>query len=365
MKRKLSCKTILNIFIFGLFIFFLGSNCLAKTNYYNLTPQEMAQSSNIVKKSYKFIINTAYKIKNKTLRQKVLSFINNPAPTFMVNYDRPQNQQNVLNKLIALKLADENISPKDFLPPIKNPYKQPQSFLSSPGGKYTGHHSYPGGLAVHTAGNLKIALSFIDTYQSNYNITLNKDVLIAAVILHDIMKPFVFQWKNDVSTLEENKIAGTGEHHIYAIAELLFRKFSPQIVVTLACAHTNPGENQEQVVNYIKAGAVLANVDAVKYGVLKIKEGKEVLPYPKDIEYFVNNIADGDWTVTETAAAEMIAVVQQIALKDYNFKEEDLTTKKFYQFRNYIFSQFTIMNLYYVYNLYGIETVVKKVKQIL
>ena len=47
------------------------------------------------------------------------------------------------------------------------------------------------------------------------------------------------------------------------------------------------------------------------------------------------------------------------------FKEEDLTTKKFYQFRNYIFSQFTIMNLYYVYNLYGFEAVVKKVKQII
>lgn len=365
MKKNLGFKFILNIFIFGLFIFFLGCSCVAQ-NYINnnLSPQRYAEKSKIAQKSFKFILNTTQQIKDKNLREKVLELLKNPLPTFMKNYQTLKQQNDLMEELEKLNLLDK-IALKDFLPPLKNFSKSPQSFLSSPGSKYTGHHSYPGGLAVHTAANLKIALSFYKIYKNVYKLNLNKDVLVTAIILHDIMKPFVFQWKEDGSALDENKIAGTGEHHIYAIAELLFRKFPSQIVVTLACAHTNPKDYESAIVNYLKAGAIIAKVDPLKYGLIKIKDGQEVLPYPKDIEYFVSNISDGDWIVTETAAQKMISALQQIAVKIYKFKPDKLNTKTFYQFRNYVFSQFTIMNLYNIYNKKGINGVAKKIESIM
>jgi hypothetical protein len=62
----------------------------------------------------------------------------------------------------------------------------------------------------------------------------------------------------------------------------------------------------------------------------------------------------------------MIPVLKAIAREKYGMSDEDLTGKKFNAFRNYIFSQKTIMGLYQIYARQGkgavVETVASLVK---
>jgi len=55
------------------------------------------------------------------------------------------------------------------------------------------HHSYPRGLLEHTMSTAKIALSLCDSVETIYNGEINRDYVLAGVILHDIMKAFTYR----------------------------------------------------------------------------------------------------------------------------------------------------------------------------
>jgi len=59
------------------------------------------------------------------------------------------------------------------------------------------HHSYPGGLATHVAVNVKVALSIYEAYKDVYGTSMNRDVILASELMHDMNKPWVFQWQED------------------------------------------------------------------------------------------------------------------------------------------------------------------------
>ena len=93
----------------------------------------------------------------------------------------------------------------------------PQTFFSAPGSFFGGHHSWPGGLAVHESFNDVSSLNLTNGYRRVYghsegglpvidpsnasplvsdkpaDIFLSEDVMIAAPIWHDWAKPMVFQ----------------------------------------------------------------------------------------------------------------------------------------------------------------------------
>ena len=140
------------------------------------------------------------------------------------------NKQAIIKTLVAQRLAKPSAGlMTGVFPPLLDDEsacpKLPQPFESAPGSTIGGHHSYPGGLAVHECFNLLTSLNFGALYESYYGPgpSFDRDLLIAAPIWHDWAKTFVFQWNSDGTEFEEQTIAETGAHHILGLAETMKR----------------------------------------------------------------------------------------------------------------------------------------------
>ena len=71
----------------------------------------------------------------------------------------------------------------------------------------------------------------------------------------------------------------TGAHHIIGLAESMARGLAPKLVITQACAHGNPLGAEYRVVNWLRAAAIVAGVDPVAQGYLRVdKAGRLRLP---------------------------------------------------------------------------------------
>lgn len=106
-------------------------------------------------------------------------------------------------------------------------------FEESPAG-ISHHHAYRGGLVQHTVAMTKLALSLCDVIEKVYGGKVNRDVVIAGSLLHDIMKAPTYLEEEDryiASPLGERL-----NHLSLLIAELYRRKF-PLDVIHAAVAH--------------------------------------------------------------------------------------------------------------------------------
>jgi hypothetical protein len=317
-----------------------------------MSPEEMAKSSRLVMDSWRYILDTVATIQNPDLRSGVESILRNPAPTLMANLMDGANRKEVYQELCSKNLIQE-ISFDKFLPPTRNPYRSPHPFIAAPGSGYSSHHSYPGGLANHTALNTMVSLSIYEGYKQVYGYALDRDVVIASQVLHDLHKPWVFQWGPSGESRTELKIGETGEHHPLSVAESMTRGLPPEVCVAQACAHNHPGWPKDEAgpVNWITAASILTGKDPVQGDLLA--RDRQTLPLPRRMENFVCHLGDHDWILTVPAAKWIIPVMEGIAVEKYGMAQSDLKTKKFNQFRNYVFSQASIMSLYEVYSTRG------------
>ena len=159
----------------------------------------------------------------------------------------------------------------------------PQRFDSAPGSVFEGHHSYPGGLALHEAFNDISSLSLASDYRMAYghlgptglptidrssdaaftrygdDLAIDQDLIIAAPIWHDWGKVLVFQWNADGTEFQELNFGGNGAsdnygakgdsrtpgHHILGLAESMKRGLGPELVITQASAHAAPTVGNE------------------------------------------------------------------------------------------------------------------------
>ncbi len=313
----------------------------------------MAKKSSHVSQSYNYLVKTAGEIKDSALRRATIEILRNPAPRLMELYPSASEKEAVKRRLVADGLLKASAAYDDFLPPCKTSSQTVIPFYAAPGSGYTSHHSYPGGLATHVAVNVKAALGFFNAYQDVYGYAMSRDIVIAAQTLHDLHKPWVFQWQEDQSSRPEYLIAGTGAHHILSLAELIHRKMPAGLIVAQACAHDHPGspDTEPGVVNWLKAAAILAGQDAVPLGLLA-EDGK-TLPLPRRVEGFITHLGDHDWVLSVPAAKWSIEKLGQIAKKEYRMTDADLKAKKFNSFRNYVFSQATLEQLYMIWTIEG------------
>lgn len=330
-----------------------------------LSPIEIAKKSSIVENSFNFILKSTKQISDPKLRSAVVDYLNNPAATIMELYPTDDKKEAVKQKLVAADYLKPEATYNQFLPSCNNPKKAPQPFYSAPGSGYMSHHSYPGGLATHVAVNLKVSLALFNAYSDIYGYQMNKDLVIASQILHDMTKPWVFQWQQDGSCLPEASIAGTGAHHVLTIAEAMHRNLPAPVIVAMACAHTHPGspQDEEQLVNWIKAAGIIAGKDPIKVGVLAA-DGK-TLPLPRQQEGFITHLGDHDYVLTVPAAKLMITELGEIAKHEYGMTEADLNGKKFNAFRNYVFAQASIKKLHQIWIKGGRNALTKTVKTLI
>lgn len=303
--------------------------------------EALAKGSDLVQMSYKKIKDAVNTIQDTRLRKMTMDIINNPNPTFMQQYQAAGAKEKVYNKLVALKLIDPaKTSLANFLPPYNG--QAPQPFYSAPGSGYASHHAYPGGLATHTAANLSISEGIYDTYYSLFNSQISRDIIISAQALHDLAKPLVFQWKKDQSSLKEYQIAGTGAHHIFSIAEVIYRGFPVEEIVAQACAHQTPGSAKEEqiVVGFLTAAAIIAGKDAKEIGIIT---ANNTLPSPQKQEGFIVSLGDHDYVLSSPACQRTVKMLEQIAVQDYGLKAADLQGEQFNKMRNYLGAQISMM----------------------
>ena len=327
-------------------------------------PTEMARSSKLVKDSWDYLRVTSSTIDNPGIRKIVLEILDNPAPTIMTDLMDPANKKAVYEELTAKGLI-KDVSAADFLPKTTDPNKAVFPFMAAPGSGYTSHHSYPGGVVTHTALNVMVSLALYDGYKNTYGYELERDVVIGSQVLHDLHKSWVFQWGADGESRTELPLAGTGEHHTYSVAESFYRGLPADFVVAQACAHNHAGwDNDEaKVVGWLKAASILIGIDPVEKGLLA--DSGKTLPLPRRMEGFVCHLGDHDWILTVPAAKWLIPEMKKLAVSRYGMTETDLKGRKFNQFRNYAFSQATIMALYNIYSTKGSNGLEKAVAEII
>lgn len=330
-----------------------------KAANYNKLPDAvpLAKDAELVQLSYKKIQDAVSSIKDSTLRSMTAEIINNPNPAFMENYQLPGSKRALYNKLAAAGLLDTSkISAEQLLPPYSG--KLPQPFYSAPGSGYTSHHAYPGGLATHTAANLCISEGIYNTYKDIFNSDISRDIIISAQALHDLAKPLVFQWQKDQASLPEYTIAATGAHHILSIAEVIYRGFPVEEIVAQACAHTIPTGKDEQVVaGYLKAAAIIAGKDAVKLGLVN---SDNTIPTPHKQEGYIVSLGDHDFVLSSPACQKSVAILKQIAAKDYGMTKAELEGEHFNRFRNYIGAQYSMM---YIDSLASTKNGMERIRQ--
>lgn len=96
------------------------------------------------------------------------------------------------------------------------------------------HHSYPKGLVEHLEASAEIALTLCANVETVYGGKVNRDLVLAGILLHDILKPITYD-REEGNYL----ISPLGERldHLTLIASELIRKGFPLDLIHIVCAH--------------------------------------------------------------------------------------------------------------------------------
>jgi hypothetical protein len=327
----------------------------------NAQAMRIAEASDLVKKARRATERLANEVQDRTIKDKTLELLRSPAPTYYLKSPTAADKAAVRAELLAAGLIPDATTVEGIFPPVADPHQPPQAFWSAPGSTYAGHHSYPGGLAIHEWVNATLAEGFVKIYDDAYDLVddraLDPSIARAAPLWHDLNKVTVFQWNSDGSELVEQVIADTGAHHPTSGAEAIVRGMSSAFVVALLSAHdaptntkSNPTQTgRQRLVNYLRAAAIIARVDPVATGLLQptadpITGGYALAQDPPRIEGYINHLSDHDFVLSGDTAARMIAVLTGLA-PDYGITPSSQPAR-FNLFRNLVFSQLSDFRLY-------------------
>ena len=221
--------------------------------------------------------------------------------------------------------------------------------------------------------------------------------MVAAPLWHDWAKPIVFQWNADGSEFIEYNFGGngatdawgqpgdsrTGAHHIITISEMMKRGLPVELVITMASAHSAPTSgNEYKVVNWLRAAAILAQIDPVASGFLyQDAAGRLRLPQARNLgavdlleggtslshtniltEYVLHNLSDSDFNLTGPAVSE-VAKVLAAAASQFGFAPAD-TANYNNKFRNKVLSYLSAERLLMIYGNSGLDGVLAEITKL-
>lgn len=113
------------------------------------------------------------------------------------------------------------------------------SFKKSPAG-LSHHHCYPGGYIEHVVSTARIALALCDSVKKVYHGKVNRDLVLAGVLLHDAFKPAIYSAEENGS-YDSTPLAEYLDHLSLATSELIRRDFPLEVVHIVAAHHGNYG----------------------------------------------------------------------------------------------------------------------------
>jgi putative nucleotidyltransferase with HDIG domain len=148
-------------------------------------------------------------------------------------------------KALTNKICDKNLR-KKVIELLENPTfevngkKYSSLPLETAPAGLSHHHCYPGGYVEHVISTVNIALALCDSVEKVYEGKVNRDTVIAGVLLHDIFKPATY-------TINENGSYGTTnladymDHLSLVISELVRRDFPLTVIHTVSAHHGEYG----------------------------------------------------------------------------------------------------------------------------
>lgn len=147
----------------------------------------------------KQLIELAQKIKDEELRRKVVEF-----------------------------LKDPRLSHKEFkkYPPMKIEEAKTPFTMSSSQGMATVDRD----VLIHTIALADLCMKTADTMEDNYGLSINRDYLLAAAILHDL--PKIFEFKKTKNGFEHSGVLL--DHSMLGVAEFYHRGFPEQVIHIIA-----------------------------------------------------------------------------------------------------------------------------------
>ena len=193
------------------------------------------------------------------------------------------------------------------------------------------------------------------------DLTIEEDLLIAAPIWHDWAKTIVFQWKPDGTETGRVNHRRDCAHHILSLAETMKRGLPPDLIVVQASAHAAPVlGNESKVVNWIRAAAMIAQVDPVAQGYLSPKRSgnahSEVSHRGLD-----PNLSDADFVVSIPAVTTVDTILKQLA-HEFGFDPAD-PGRYNNRFRNRVLSQLTAERILIIYTNAGVDGIRAEIKR--
>ncbi|MBL8581491.1 MAG: hypothetical protein JNL61_04580 [Rhizobiaceae bacterium] len=343
-----------------------------------LSPEEMARASRLVSGTYNELLQTAASLEDDGYRRLMTECIARPTVTFLEMYPTDQDRRRLFDEMVKLGFFNAADDPDHVFP---RGHLKPQSYLTAPSSHNDFYNAFPGGLALTVAFNIRMADAYTQNYRQTYGLPVNRDLAVAALLVHEYPKVWLYQWQKDGSWLEEPRTVYDDTWHahcIYVTAELMHRRFDSRIVMAMAAAHqlsaleaSMDGRNVvakwrglERVAHFIKAAAVLAQVDPVDYGLLEHRNGDLVLA-PQPAEQWVTHLADMNWPYAMGGAHLYThELLKQTAADDLGLAGPDLDGLPFNQLKNYVWSQLGQIPLYEILVREGHEAARKTIARL-
>jgi len=379
----------------------------------------LSEKSPMVLSAQRYLIQQARTIADQRLRAETLELLTNQNACVLhrAGVDSRRKEQ-IIATLSEEGLLDTEEAAKfpggavaGLFPPLLDEdsacLRLPQTFRAAPGSESHGHHSYPGGLAVHEAFNELSALAIAGSYDESFgfhdksgspvfrnstgmkisprplanadDLGIHRDELIAAPIWHDWAKIFVLQWNADGTVFKELRFGGNGKtdafgaagdsrtygHHILSLAEAMKRGLPAEFVITVASAHGSSGlGNEYKVVNWLRAAAIVAQIDPIERAYLtKDAEGCWQLPAVSGsapeihfrAEYAIHYLSDGGFAISVPAESEAEAFLAKLA-PEFGYRPSDAARYNLH-YRNPVFSFLTEERLLFLFDKGGLDAV--------
>jgi hypothetical protein len=305
-----------------------------------LTPEQMAACSPEVQKARAFLAEQVAGIKDPALQKHLTEMFERPQPCLP---DGRKEQKALYQRLIKAGYLESDITFAQFIP-ASDEYFIPPVWAAA-GSHYRGHHAYPGGLVVHTAKNLRIALHNARLYADMYGLPFERDLLVFAQTTHDLAKTWLLPWQADGSCLAQYRLAGAGAHHVFGLAESIRRQIAPAAVWAQAATHINPEgkRGRAKLAAFLRAACLIADADPASYGLCDAES--ELLPENRRVEYWFSYISDHMVIFAIMATWRAVSRLKELAANVYGFDAAQLAGRAFNQFRNYLFCQLGLRGL--------------------
>jgi len=200
-----------------------------------------------------------------------------------------------------LKIADD-IKDQDLRENVISLIKEPKLSMLEVSDKSTGfkespaskrrHHSYEKGLIIHTVATVKLALNLSDLMEEIYGVKVDRDIIIAASLLHDLFK-YITYTEIYPGKYGRSKLGERLDHLSLITGELYTRKFPLDVIHAVVAHHGDGGPIEPRTIEAllvhmadrtdaeINDKAFFAAKDIIRECLLK-----EVLTLPKEVSPF-------------------------------------------------------------------------------